>query len=240
MNMATSTADARKAFSACVLFRGLAQEELTALISRAHVKQYAPGETIFLMGSPGDSMMAVLSGSIRISIPSPEGKEIVLTVLHPGEILGEIALLDGKGRSADARAMNETSYLAVLNRRDVMSFLDRHPRAWSALVEVLCERLRRTDEQFIEVAFLQVPIRLAKAMLRLTDQHTDAKLRSEIHLSQRELGSMIGATRESVNKCLGDWQQRGVVRIEGSAIKIRNREALDDLAELTDVKPSFD
>jgi CRP-like cAMP-binding protein len=158
-------------------------------------------------------------------------------VLHPGEILGEIALLDGKGRSADARTMNETSYLAVLNRRDVMSFLDRNPRAWSALVEVLCERLRRTDEQFIEVAFLQVPIRLAKALLRLTGNHIDQKLRSEIHLSQREIGSMVGATRESVNKCLGDWQQRGIVRIQGLVITILDREALDDLAELSGTKP---
>src|SRR3954447_6799195 len=182
MNMATSRADARKAFSACVLFRGLAQEELTALISRAHVKQYAPGETIFLMGSPGDSMMAVLSGSIRISVPSPEGKEIVLAILEPGEIFGEIAVLDGKERSADARAITESSCLAVLTRRDVASFLHRHPTAWSSLAGVLCERLRCTDLQFAEVALMEVPIRLAKAMLRLAVPATGSKAQLEIHL----------------------------------------------------------
>jgi CRP/FNR family transcriptional regulator, cyclic AMP receptor protein len=228
----TSLEEARRVLGECALFRGLQPEERHALISRAHVRQFDPGDTIFLMGSPGDSMMALLSGSIRISVPSPEGKEIVLAILQPGEIFGEIALLDGKERSADAKAITEVSCLAVLNRRDVMAFLDKHPSAWAALVQVLCERLRRTDQQFAEVALMQVPIRLAKALLRLTTQGTDSKSRAEVRLSQRELGSMVGATRESVNKCLGDWQQRGMVRVEDAVIHITDRRALEELAEL--------
>jgi CRP-like cAMP-binding protein len=224
--------DARRMLGECLLFRGLPPDERNALISRAHLRKFQPGDTIFLMGSPGDSMMAVLSGSIRISVPSPEGKEIVLAILQPGEIFGEIAVLDGKERSADAKAITEPSCLAVLNRRDVMFFLDRHPSAWSALVEVLCERLRRTDQQFAEVALMQVPIRLAKALLRLTTGATGLKARAKVNLSQRELGSMVGATRESVNKCLSDWQQRGIVSMEDATINIADRNALEELAEL--------
>ena len=74
--------------------------------ARAHLRRFAAGETIFLMDAPGDSMMAILEGSVRISVPSPDGKEIVLALLHPGEVFGEIALLDGKGRTADARGMS--------------------------------------------------------------------------------------------------------------------------------------
>jgi CRP/FNR family transcriptional regulator, cyclic AMP receptor protein len=218
--------------SECALFRGLSTEERNALISRAHLRKFLPGDTIFLMGSPGDSMMAVLSGNVRISVPSPEGKEIVLAILQPGEIFGEIALLDGKERSADAKAITEASSLAVLNRRDVMSFLDRHPSAWAALVEVLCDRLRHTDQQFAEVALMQVPVRLAKALLRLTTPASGLKGQPKVKLSQRELGSMVGATRESVNKCLSDWQQRGIVSMEGATINISKREALEELAEL--------
>src|SRR5215212_1696158 len=144
----SSLEEARRVLGECALFRGLQAAERHALISHAHVRQFDPGETIFLMGSPGDSMMALLSGSIRISVPSPEGKEIVLAILEPGEIFGEIAVLDGKERSADARAITESSCLAVLTRRDVRSFLGRHPTAWSSLAGVLCERLRCTDLQF--------------------------------------------------------------------------------------------
>jgi CRP-like cAMP-binding protein len=230
--MSAPLEDARRILGECALFRGLPAHERDALLSRAHLRKFAAGDTIFLMGSPGDSMMALLSGSIRISVPSPDGKEIVLAILQPGEIFGEIALLDGKERSADAKAITEASCLVVLNRRDVMSFLDRHPSAWAALVNVLCERLRRTDEQFAEVALMQVPIRLAKALLRLTAPRSGAKSAFQVKLPQRELGSMVGATRESVNKCLGDWEQRGIVHMEDATIKITDRKALEELAEL--------
>ena len=227
----TTVDEARRVLGACALFRGLPAEERQALISRAHVRRFEPGETIFLMGSPGDSMMALLSGKVRISVSSPEGKEIVLAILQPGDIFGEIALLDGKERSADAKAITEVSCLAVLNRRDVMAFLDKHPSAWARLVEVLCERLRRTDQQFAEVALMQVPVRLAKALLRLASSSTDSMPPSEIALSQRELGGIIGATRESVNKCLSDWQERRLVRVEDAVIHLINRSALEELAE---------
>ncbi|MEA2977193.1 MAG: family transcriptional regulator, cyclic receptor protein [Alphaproteobacteria bacterium] len=228
----SSLEDARRVLGECALFSGLPADERNALIARAHLRKFVPGDTIFLMGSPGDSMMAVLSGNIRISVPSPEGKEIVLAILQPGEVFGEIAVLDGKERSADAKAITGDSCLAVLNRRDVMFFFDRHPSAWAALVKVLCERLRRTDQQFAEVALMQVPVRLAKAILRLTPPAAGLKGRPKINLSQRELGSMVGATRESVNKCLSDWQQRGIVSMEDATITIVDREALEELAEL--------
>src|SRR3954471_6913342 len=131
----SSLEDARIVFGECVLFRGLSPDERSALISRAQLRKFSPNDTIFLMGSPGDSMMAVLNGSVRISVPSPEGKEIVLAILQPKEVFGEIALLDGKERTADARAMSACT-LAVLERREVLSFLQRYPHAWPKIVEV--------------------------------------------------------------------------------------------------------
>src|SRR5215216_7554770 len=106
----------------CFLFRELDAEERNVLFARVRVRNYAAGDTIFLMGSPGDSMMALLSGSVRISVPSPDGKEIVLAILQPGEIFGEIALLDGKERTADASVVT-ACHLAILDRRDVLAFL---------------------------------------------------------------------------------------------------------------------
>jgi len=222
--------DAQRLLGQCALFRGLQDSERSALVARAHVRKFTTGQNIFLMDSPGDSLMAVLSGNVRISVPSAEGKEIVLAILRPGEVLGEIAVLDGQGRTADAQAMTECS-LALLYRRDVLSFFERHPDAWPRLVDVLCERLRATDQHIAEVALLELPARLAKALLRMSAEQGSPARGSDIALTQRELGNIVGASRESVNKCLSDWQRRGIVRIEDNIIKVTNRSALTKYAD---------
>jgi CRP/FNR family transcriptional regulator, cyclic AMP receptor protein len=157
-------------------------------------------------------------------------------------VFGEMALLDGKERTADARAMAACT-LAVLERRDVLSFLDHHPHVWPKLGAVLCSRLRTTDQHIAELALLEVPARLAKALLRFGN--VDGRLNTEraplqVQLSQRELGNICGATRESINKCLRGWQRLGIVRIEESLVTIANQTALEELAELAptaDVAP---
>jgi CRP/FNR family transcriptional regulator, cyclic AMP receptor protein len=225
--------DGRRLLGECVLFRGFGAEERHALFSRIRIRTLAAGETIFLMGSPGDTMMAVLSGKVRISVPSLEGRELLLATLFPGDVFGEIALLDGKQRTADATAVTKCS-LAVLERREILSFLERHPAAWANIVNVLCNRLRRADEHLAEVAFLQLPARLAKALLRGMSGEEDSVIgqrSNQIQVSQRELGNLVGAARESVNKCLRGWQDEGIIAIKGSVITIKNRTALEDLAE---------
>ena len=226
--------EARRLLGDCTLFRGLSADERKVLVARARVRAFSTGDVIFLMGSPGDSMMAVLNGSVRISVPSPEGKEIVLAIMHPGDVFGEIALLDGKGRTADAKAMSACS-LAILERRDVLAFFDDHPGTWLSLVQVLCQRLRFSTEQLAEVALLDLPVRLAKTLLRLIAVDQDgqpARPAPQIRLSQRELGNIVGATRESINKCLREWQHSGMVKMEDNLITIRNRSALKKLAEI--------
>jgi CRP/FNR family transcriptional regulator, cyclic AMP receptor protein len=225
--------DGRRLLGECILFRGFAAAERHALFSRIRIRTFPAGATIFLMGEPGDTMMAVLSGKVRISVPSQEGRELLLAILSPGDVFGEIALLDGKQRTADATAVTKCS-LAVLERREILSFFERHPAAWANIVDVLCNRLRRTDEHLAEVAFLQLPARLAKALLRgvSAEGHPVIGQQSnQIQLSQRELGNLVGAARESVNKCLRGWQDEGIIAIKGSVITIKNRAALEDLAQ---------
>jgi CRP-like cAMP-binding protein len=219
--------DARQLLGDCFLFRGLDPQERGELVTRAHIRRFAAGDTIFHMGSPGSSMMAVLSGAVRISISSPDGKELLLAILQPGEVFGEIALLDGKERSADAKAHTACS-LAILERREVLAFFERSPHAWPRIVEVLCERFRDNTQHVAEVALMQLPARLAKALLRVDSEHKASDGRQ---LSQRELGNMVGAARESVNKCLNEWQRRGVIRIADNAIAILDRPALERIAQ---------
>jgi len=224
--------DAHRLLGDCVLFSGLSAEERAAIAAQARIRTFKAGETVFNLGSPGDYMMALLSGTIRISVPSPDGKELVLTLIQPGEVFGELAVLDGKERSADAIAENECT-LAMLYRHDVLSFFQRNPSAWLKLVEVLCQRLRRTDQVFAEVALLQLPVRLAKMMLRLLESpdSSAAAKAGKIGFSQRELANMVGGTRESVNRCLRNWQRSGIVQISEGTIVVMNQDALEDMAE---------
>src|SRR5215831_8177902 len=223
----TTPQDARKLLGDCVLFRKLAPPERNALAVRAHMRSFDAGDTIFLMGTLRDSMIAVLEGEVRISVPSAEGKEVVLAIVHAGEVFGEIAMLDGKPRSADAKALTPCS-LAVLDRRDVFSVLARNPTAWLGLVEVLCSRLRHTDQHLVEVALLGVQQRLAKSLLRIVDAPCNqASNRTELRLSQYELANLVGASRESVNKCLHEWRRAGIIRMERRMIKIADRAALE-------------
>jgi CRP-like cAMP-binding protein len=229
-----ATEDPRRLLGECFLFGELGTEERDALVARVQIRAYCAGEPIFNMGSAGDNIMAVLSGSVRISVPSPGGKEIVLAILQPGEVFGEIALLDGKERTADARAV-AACHLAILERQDVLAFLDRHPKIWPKLVEVVCGRLRNTDQHIAELALLQLPTRLAKALLRFASVErgtANGHQLLQVHLSQRELGNICGASRESINKCLGLWQRRGIVQVEERLIMVANRTALEELAQL--------
>jgi CRP/FNR family transcriptional regulator, cyclic AMP receptor protein len=191
------------------------------------------GEVIFRVGSPGDIMMAVVTGTVRIVATSPQGKEIVLGDLKAGEVFGEIALLDGGERSADAVALTKCELLA-LERRDLMAALQRNPEACIRLLEVVCKRLRETDERITEIAFFELPVRLAKVLLR-TAAAPGAAARAanpKVALSQRELGNMIGGTRESVNRCLRDWQRRGIIRLAKGWIILEDTAALTELAGL--------
>ena len=128
----------------CRLFGGLRPDERAEVVALARVRTFNAGETVFAIGSPGDQMMALLSGTIRISVPSAGGKELLLAVIQPGEVFGELAVLDGKERSADAVAETACS-VAILDRREILSFFERNPSAWPSLVKVLCQRLRHTN-----------------------------------------------------------------------------------------------
>jgi CRP/FNR family transcriptional regulator, cyclic AMP receptor protein len=230
----TQAEEARRVLDECVLFRDLDPETRNVLFARVHVRSYAAGETIFLMGSAGDSLMAVVSGSVRISVPSHDGKEIVLAIIQPKEVFGEMALLDGKERAADAKAIG-TCTLAVLERRDILAFLKDNPKVWPKLVEVLCARLRITSQHIAEIAFLELPMRLAKTLLRFASaEGGTTNRRMQVQLSQRELGNICGASRESINKCLGGWQRRGIVQIEEGVITVTDRIALEALANIAE------
>jgi CRP/FNR family cyclic AMP-dependent transcriptional regulator len=217
----------------CHLFSTLDEPAQRSLTERAYRKRFVAGEQIFSIGTPGTSMMAVCSGIVRITFPSTTGKEIILTDLSAGEVFGEISVLDGSDRSANAVAMAQ-SELLILERRHLMPFLENNPQTCMKLLEVLCGRLRRTNELMADIAFYDLPKRLAKQLLRLgfpPSDTGDPARRTRLSCSQNELANMIGASRESVNRCLKDWERRGIVGLEDGWIVLAEPAELERVAE---------
>src|SRR5437867_915806 len=149
------------------LFRDLPPPVIEHLGSYMKTRRVARGTAIFAKGDPGTGLMGVLAGSVKVSVASAEGKDIVLNIFREGEIFGEIALLDGRPRTADATAMSACE-LVVIERRDFVPFLSGHPDVMLKFIEILCSRLRHTSEQVQDVTFLNLPTRLAKTLLELT------------------------------------------------------------------------
>jgi CRP/FNR family transcriptional regulator, cyclic AMP receptor protein len=225
--------DGHRLLMECPLFKPLEEEVRHQLAARARRCRFRAGEVIFHMGSEGQSMMAVLTGRVRISIPSPQGKQVVLADLPGGEIFGEISLLDGRGRSADATALTNCD-LVALSRRDVLPILKQHPEVCLTVLEVVCLRLRDADERMTDVLFFNAPVRLAKIILRGAIGRgeaggSDACLK--VALSQGELGNMAGVRRERVNHCLRDWQKRGIIQLKDGWIVILKPAMLEEMVQ---------
>ena len=226
--MVASTPERRQLLRKSALFSRLPDEEIDALLAHAVIEKFRAGALIGAKGDPGSSMMAVLTGQVLISVLSVEGKQVVLNIINEGEVVGEIALLDGKERSADMTASTNCELL-VIERRSFLPLLER-PALTRELLRVLCEKVRRTSEQVEDVLFLDVEARIAKALLRLAHHgNTPARpgARVALRISQRELGNLVGASRESINKQLQVWRRSGIIAIDNGAIVIRNAAALE-------------
>jgi CRP/FNR family cyclic AMP-dependent transcriptional regulator len=215
------------------LFANLEPDDLRRLADQGRRQRFAANERIFRKGDPGQAMMAVLAGRVKISASSADGKEIVLNIVDEGGVFGEIALLDGKDRTADATAMGATELL-VLDRRDMLPFLRSHPEVGLRLIEVLCQRIRNTSEQLEDSLFMLQSARLAKTLLRLAGEfgrETDAGLRIDMKLSQREIGAMVGMRREALNRRFGKWREQGLVVYENGYVTIPDPERFAEFAE---------
>jgi CRP/FNR family transcriptional regulator, cyclic AMP receptor protein len=187
------------------------------------------GSAIFAKGDPGSGLMGVVAGSVKISVPSADGRDIVLNIMHEGEIFGEIALLDGRPRTADATAMTDCE-LMVIERRDFIPFLRSQPDLTIKIIETLCARLRRTSEQVQDLTFLSLPTRLAKALLRLVDDAEGSAPTRKVTITQREISQIIGRSRESTNKQLRNWTKQGWIRLERGAVTVLHRDKLAEVA----------
>jgi CRP-like cAMP-binding protein len=211
------------------LFADLSSAELIGLAGLMRPRPYARDEVIYLRGDPGTAFYVLANGRVKITLTSPDGKELILRRLGPGDFHGELALLDDQPRSADAIS-TEPSVLLVLQRDAFKQFLAEHPMVATKLLATVSQYLRRNAELIQDATFLDVPARLARILLELAGG-TDATLPPTgavipDRMKQAEIASLVGATRESVNKWLGSFEKQGLISYEKGQITLLRPLAL--------------
>jgi CRP-like cAMP-binding protein len=211
------------------LFGKLSPKHIDRLAACIVGKSVRRATTIFAKGDPGSSLFAICKGAVKATVPSVDGHDAVFNLFGKGDIFGEIALLDGRPRTADAIAITDCE-LFVIERRDFLPLVREEPEIALKLIEILCARLRQTTEQAENLMFLHLPGRLAKALLRLSDGDGDARER-KVAVTQRDLGNIIGMSRESTNRQLRLWEQHKWVRLGRGGIVIVSAKALERVAE---------
>jgi CRP-like cAMP-binding protein len=208
------------------LFRGLAPAVLERIAALATQRGYRRGEVLFRSGDAGDALLGVVSGRIRISTGNAEGREIFLNIMEPGDTFGEIALLDGGPRTATATAI-EPSELVSLRRGPLFELLEREPKTALELLKLCGERLRWTSGLLEDSVFLDAPARLAKRLLSLGELHGEKTAAgNRVRISQEELASFLGVSRQAVNEQLQDWKARGWVALGRGSVTVQDTAAL--------------
>jgi CRP-like cAMP-binding protein len=215
------------------LLGGLPDATLDGLIRKGHRRRFAKGEIIYRRGEPGDSLMVILSGRVKIANVSADMREVVLSFLGAGEVVGEMAVLESKRRTADTVALEDTEAF-VIPGRDLLAALRPNPQTMIELSQMLCERLRAASA-IIEDSILAMRGRAAKGLLRLADQHgrriRDGSIRIDLTLTQDDLGKYLGLSRANVSRQLRHLKDANVIKIEDAHVVITNEHGLSELAE---------
>jgi CRP-like cAMP-binding protein len=206
------------------LFANLPASDLEALAAGARERTMQRGETLFRRGDPGTFMLAVLAGEVRIALTGAAGRDQVLRLLKAGDVFGEMAMLDSRPRSADAVAATN-GRLLVLERRDLLARMQHDPDFALRLLAILCDRLRATSAQLEGMLFHDSATRLAASLLGMATGRPQPR----VDITQGALGEVIGATRETVNKKLREWEEQGWVALTPGRVTILDAQALAGL-----------
>jgi CRP/FNR family cyclic AMP-dependent transcriptional regulator len=207
------------------------------LVRFTSVRRIAAAQVILAEGTVGDCLYGILSGRVRIYSTSADGEEILLNVMDKGELFGEVALLDSRPRTASAAALEQTELMCI-HRDHLLPYLRQHPDIALGMFSLLCSRIRWTATLLEDGAFLDFPAKLAKRLLFLSERYGCADrqgTRISLQLSQDDLGNMVGATREAINKQLALWRSQGIVQTARKTVIIRDQETLRRISQGVDI-----
>jgi CRP/FNR family cyclic AMP-dependent transcriptional regulator len=210
------------------LLGGLDEESLERLAERAVERSFRKGQLLFYQGDPGESLILILEGMVRVFLLSEDGEEIVLNSLGPGHGLGDVALVDPGPRSASVEALEATRVL-VLTRQVVLEELQNNPLFAQALLRSMGKLVRKQTEQTADLVFLDLNARVAKLLVRLAeDRGEESADGAVLHLAltQSDLARMVGGSRQSVNQILRSFERRGFIELQGRTLIVKRLDVL--------------
>jgi len=205
------------------LFACLSDDERRTLAHRMRAKRYTRDEVVFHRDDAAGHLYVIVAGTVKVSLPDENGREVVVALERGGDAFGELALFDDSPRSATVTALTETEVL-LLARRDFLDVLESNPQAMSRMLGLLAQMVRRSSARVEDLVFLDLPGRVAKCLLDLSEI---AGERREIELTQEDLASFVGATRVSVNRVLADLEKRGAIGVGRRHITVKDAELLE-------------
>jgi CRP-like cAMP-binding protein len=208
------------------LLRSVPADDLAAVTAASRLRSFRRGQVVFTTGDPGDSLIVVISGHVKVVVRSADGGELTLTIVPPGGTFGELSIADGGPRSADAETL-DTSQLLFIPRAQIQDVCARVPDAASALLGSIAATLRRLTEAASDLVFLDLPRRVAKVLLR---QAADGDGAIRLNLRQEELAHQVGGSRQSVNATLRGFERRGWVELHDRAVIVTQPGALSRFA----------
>jgi CRP/FNR family cyclic AMP-dependent transcriptional regulator len=210
------------------LFQGVQPDAVSALTKQLQPVDFPRGHTLFAQGEPGDRLYIILSGKVKIGQRSPEGRENLLTIMGPSDMFGDLSIFDPGPRTSSATTITEVCAVSI-DRDALRAWIADRPEVAERLLRVLARRLRRTNSNLSDLAFTDVPGRVAKQLLHLAQKfgtQEDGALRVTHDMTQEEIAQLVGASRETVNKALADFADRGWLQLEGKSVLICDSEQL--------------
>jgi CRP/FNR family transcriptional regulator, cyclic AMP receptor protein len=210
------------------LFQGVEPSGVSAVTKQLHQVDFPRGHTLFVEGQPGDRLYIIVSGKVKIGRSSPDGRENLLTIMGPSDMFGELSILDPGPRTSSATTITDLCAVSI-DREALCAWMVERPEIIERLLRVVARRLRRTNDNVADLIFTDVPGRVAKQLLQLAQRfgtQEDGALRVTHDLTQAEIAQLVGASRETVNKVLGDFAHRGWITLEGKSVLISNSERL--------------
>jgi len=221
-----TTADLARILRATDLFGSVPTESLEAIAAASRLRVFRRGQVVCTTGDPGDTVIVVVSGRLRVAVRSADGGELTLTVIQPGGVFGELAAVDGGPRSADAETLEECRLL-LIPREVVHDICTREPAAALALARSIAAILRRLTEGASDLVFLDLPRRVAKVLL---SQPQDQEGVIRVKMSQEQLAHQAAGTRQSVNATLRGFERRGWIEVHNRTVTVKQAGALSQFA----------
>jgi CRP-like cAMP-binding protein len=220
-------------FARSPLLARIEHADLRDLVRKAEQRNFTPGQMLFQRGDPGDGVFAIVSGHVKVYLEGADGGEVIVATRTTGDVIGELSLLDHHKRSASAAAVDHVM-VARISTANFEEWLMAHPAAAIAMLHELAQRVRETTDQVAEIAILSIDTRIARRLwMHFAEASPDATPRRgmKTRVNQSELASVVGVTRESVNKHLRRMKDARVIAIDTGKVELLDDQALRDLTQ---------